>query len=80
MLSLRGWGAEEFRLADAELHEAAKWAIYAERVAPYVKDLERVMDVPMPADPIAKAVIATAKMEAATELPRMRDLLGLIDG
>ncbi len=68
---------EEFRLADHQFIELARFGLYAEKVAPYMDQLRQVIDMPLPDEPRAKIEAARAKQRAVKELPRWRVALGL---
>lgn len=77
LLSLRGWGVEEFRLADPAFIAAARFALVAERLEPMLTQATQVLGRPLPDDPSAKLALARAKSSAAELIPIMRAALHL---
>lgn len=78
LLSLRGWGADEFARAEPEFMAGARAALFVERLVPVLKDYQALLAAPLPNGP-AKLEVASRKMTAQKRLPELRRVLGLDD-
>lgn len=69
----------EFRHAEPDLLEAARFALYAERLTPVLADMERVRAQPFYSDmsPEAKGSLGMAKLSAGKAIVLFRELLHL---
>lgn len=72
ILSTKGWGHDEFRNATPEFLHAARFALFAERVAPLLAQAEEV--AALPRKDLSPAQIR-AKVEASAALPVFRNVL-----
>lgn len=72
LLSLRGWGHAEFGTATPEFLSAARFALFAERVAPLLATAEEA--AALPAKGLTRDQIA-AKVEASKAIPVYREAL-----
>lgn len=79
LLSLRGWGEAEFRHASPQLFGAARWALYAERIVPILREYERIQGTPLPKDAKAKAEAVPGRLNANRQIGLIRTAL-LLDG
>lgn len=77
LLSLRGWGEREFRLARPDFLDAARFAIFAERLGPMLAEGEAVMAASLPTEPHAKLEAAVRKEKVAELIPVLRRALHL---
>lgn len=75
ILSTRGWGPEAFKAATSDFLEAARFALFAEKVGPFLADAEEVLARPMPSDPKAKLALARGKKQAQAAVPVIKALL-----
>lgn len=82
LLSLRGWGEEEFRRARPDFLRGARWALFAERVMPMLEEERKIqgIDLPTGADPQVRGNVGRAKMEAAKNIESMTAVLFPADG
>lgn len=72
LLSMRGWGEAEFRTAEPELRDAARWTLYAERLVPILHGHEAIQGTPLPADAAAKAAAVPARLTANRQIELIR--------
>lgn len=77
LLSLRGWGVAEFERATPEFLDGARYALFAERVVPILKEAEAVLATPLPDHPADKLAAAQRKATAARIVPALRAALYL---
>lgn len=77
ILSTRGWDREMFRQASPEFTFAARFALFAERAAPALAELEAIQNQPVTADmsPEYRGALARNKIQAAKDIPAFRALL-----
>lgn len=73
----RGWGPDEFRLVSPMFAEAVRFAVFAEKAAPLLGDLEGVQNIPMKHGMAGedRLALARAKRDAAKALPAIREAL-----
>ena len=75
-MSLRGWGAEELRTASPEFMAAARFALFAEHIAPMLTNAEQVQNMPMTGvEPEQMRTLVPAKVAAANAIPALKALL-----
>lgn len=77
LLSLRGWGREDFRLATPEFAEAARWAIFAEGGVRELTQARQIEAEPFGADMTnpANVQLIRAKGQAKDVIAAWTDLL-----
>jgi hypothetical protein len=75
LLSLRGWGEAELRHARPELFDAARWALYAERLVPIYREYLAVQGTPLPKDAQAKAAATPVRLQANRQIELIREVL-----
>lgn len=76
-MSLRGWGETEFRHASLEMVEAARFALYAERLVPVLAGAEQVLatEFTQHMSPQDMSRLGRAKLVARQSVPAIRALL-----
>lgn len=72
LLSLRGWGRDEFATASPDFIAAARFAVFAERVAPILAAAQEL--AAMPASGMTPAQIK-AKVAASAAIPNLHSAL-----
>jgi hypothetical protein len=73
---LEGWGAAEFQTASPDLLAAARWALFARRVAPMLGEQRAQQAANLHAlRPAAKLVEGVAKRHAGVAIPILEALL-----
>lgn len=77
ILATRGVDRETFRLASPEFMAAARFALFAERAAPFLAEDEAIVAQPLSRDltPDSRIALAKAKLEAEKRIPIVRALL-----
>lgn len=63
LLSLRGWDEQTFRLADPRFLTVARWALFAEKVAPELEHAEKHQTE-------VKAALVLPPMDASPEVKK----------
>lgn len=74
---MRGWGVAEFDRATPDFIGLARFALFAERAVPILRDAEDVLATPLPDEPSAKLALAQRKTVAARVVPALRVALHL---
>ena len=70
----------EFREFSPQLQQAARWALYARRVAPMLNGERAVLSLNLAGLPPArKGEVAAAKIRAGRNIPILEAMLGLDD-
>jgi hypothetical protein len=80
LLTLRGWGRDEFATATAEMVTAARAALFAERLAPLLAETVETLAVdPSNVEPQHRPQVNRARREAAKQRDAIRAALGMTD-
>lgn len=81
LLTLEGWGVAEFREFPPEVQAAARWALFARRVAPMLREERALQSLNLNRlGPDAKLAFGWSKMRAGANIPILEAALGLGDG
>lgn len=76
LLTLRGWGVAEFREFSPDLQAAARWALFAERVAPMLSEHRAAQDANLGGlPPERKLAVGAVKIEAGRSVPVLAAIL-----
>jgi hypothetical protein len=74
LLSLRGWGEAEFTRAAPDFLAAARFAVFAERIAAELAAAQKVADTPFKPGHYDRQLVM-AKAAAADAIPALKALL-----
>lgn len=77
ILATRGWGREEFRLAAPDFMAAVRVYLFAEKMAPVLREQEAIQAAPTSRDmtPDSRLALASAKTDAAKIIAALKPIL-----
>lgn len=76
LLAARGWGEQDFRLADPGFLSTVRWTLFAERTGPMLAKVdEAAADPPMDLDRETKRRLAAGRRAAKTRLRELEPLV-----